>query len=134
MRDLDQFFNPDSYSRISNRPAPHNVYTSFNKLDALNKSKGYKFKPGQSDLSDKGSLQFYVNEVILGNNTILIELDGFRQSYITYNVLSYLVSKDLRFNQKSFVSFHNLLSRAILISETGEKERNKFFKDTFPVP
>jgi hypothetical protein len=94
----------------------------------LQTEKGYKFKPGQSDLSYKGSLQFYVNEVILGNNTILIELDGFRQSYITYNVLSYLVSKDLRFNQKSFVSFHNLLSRAILISETGEKERNKFFR------
>jgi hypothetical protein len=40
-RDLDQFFNGGYFSRISARPAPHNVYTSFAKLDALNHSKGY---------------------------------------------------------------------------------------------
>jgi len=40
-RDLDQFFNSGSFWRISARPAPHNVYTTFDRLDALNKSKGY---------------------------------------------------------------------------------------------
>ena len=40
-RDLDQFFNSGAYGRISARPAPHNVYTSFAKLDALNSAKGY---------------------------------------------------------------------------------------------
>ena len=40
-RDLDQFFNSGSYWRASDRYAPHNVYTSFEKLDALNNSKGY---------------------------------------------------------------------------------------------
>jgi len=39
-RDLDQFFNEKSYQRITERYAPHNVYTSFAKLDALNASKG----------------------------------------------------------------------------------------------
>lgn len=41
-RDIDQFFNADSYWRSTDRWAPHNVYTSFSKLDALNKAKGYK--------------------------------------------------------------------------------------------
>lgn len=41
MKDLDQFFNAGSYWRVTTRRAPHNVYTSFEKLDALNKSKGY---------------------------------------------------------------------------------------------
>lgn len=41
-RDIDQFFNADYYWRASDRYAPHNVYTSFAKLDALNRSKGYK--------------------------------------------------------------------------------------------
>ncbi len=48
MKDLDQFFNAGSYWRVSSRAAPHNVYTSFEKMDALNKSKGYtssKFTP-----------------------------------------------------------------------------------------
>lgn len=41
-RDLEQFFNGNTYWRVSDRYAPHNVYTSFNKLDALNRAKGYK--------------------------------------------------------------------------------------------
>lgn len=40
-RDIDQFFNSPYYWRASDRYAPHNVYTSFAKLDALNKAKGY---------------------------------------------------------------------------------------------
>lgn len=41
-KDIDQFFNAGAYWRASDRYAPHNVYTNFEKLDALNKSKGYK--------------------------------------------------------------------------------------------
>ena len=41
VKDLDQFYNGNSYVRISERYAPHNVYTGFDKLDALNTSKGY---------------------------------------------------------------------------------------------
>jgi len=40
-RDIDQFFNSASYWRSTDRYAPHNVYTSFAKLDALNAAKGY---------------------------------------------------------------------------------------------
>ena len=40
-RDLDQFFNPNYFWRSTDRYAPHNVYTSFEKLDALNVAKGY---------------------------------------------------------------------------------------------
>lgn len=41
-RDIDQFFNAGAYWRASDRYAPHNVYTSFERLDALNASKGYQ--------------------------------------------------------------------------------------------
>lgn len=40
-RDIDQFFNAEAYWRATDRYAPHNVYTSFEKLDALNGSKGF---------------------------------------------------------------------------------------------
>lgn len=40
-RDIDQFFNAGTYWRATDRYAPHNVYTSFEKLDALNQKKGY---------------------------------------------------------------------------------------------
>lgn len=40
-KDIDQFFNGGSYWRATDRYAPHNVYTNFDRLDALNKAKGY---------------------------------------------------------------------------------------------
>jgi hypothetical protein len=40
-RDIDQFFNAGTYWRASDRYAPHNVYTNFERLDALNAAKGY---------------------------------------------------------------------------------------------
>lgn len=40
-RDLDDFLYPNYYWRSTDRYAPHNVYTSFAKLDALNAAKGY---------------------------------------------------------------------------------------------
>lgn len=41
IKDLDQFFNAGAYTRVKNRAAPHNVYTTEAKLQALNKAKGY---------------------------------------------------------------------------------------------
>ena len=40
-RDIDQFFNGAYYWRASDRWAPHNVYTNAEKLDTLNRTKGY---------------------------------------------------------------------------------------------
>jgi hypothetical protein len=40
-RDIDQFFNASTYWRAKDRYAPHNVYTSFANIDALNAKKGY---------------------------------------------------------------------------------------------
>ncbi len=41
VRDLDEFANGGSFWRSTSRYAPHNVYTSTAKLDALQKAKGY---------------------------------------------------------------------------------------------
>lgn len=40
-RDIDEFFNSSTYWRATDRYAPHNVYTSFERLDALNAQKNY---------------------------------------------------------------------------------------------
>ena len=41
LRDIDQFFNPGTFSRIPERYAPHNVYTSSARLDELIGKKGF---------------------------------------------------------------------------------------------
>ncbi len=88
---------------------------------------GVKFLPGATDIGFRSPIKIYVNELILGNNTILLELDQQRLSMVTYSVLSYLITKDDRFANKVFNSFNSLLSRSSLISNTGEKERSRFF-------
>lgn len=106
------------------------VIESFQKcLDhiQLEVEKGIKFMPGDNEIVYRAPLQFYVNEVIIGNNTILMELNEMKLSFVTYNVLSYLITKDERFTQKAFENFFTLVSRSHQISGTGEKERNKFF-------
>lgn len=52
-KDIDQFFNPSFYRRASDRFAPHNVYTSFSKLNELNAAKGFtRSEPKQFDRAD----------------------------------------------------------------------------------
>ncbi|MCX6314299.1 MAG: helix-turn-helix domain-containing protein [Sphingobacteriales bacterium] len=93
----------------------------------LQVEQGVKFMPGDPDTRYQAGLQFYINEVVLGSNTILIESDQHRESLVTYSVLNYMSTKDTRFCDKAFSSFDNLLSRSTPISATGEKERNRFF-------
>lgn len=40
-RDIDEFHNSTTYWRATDRYAPHNVYTSFERINALNKAKKY---------------------------------------------------------------------------------------------
>ena len=93
----------------------------------LQAKRGFKFMPGAADVSFKAPIQFYVNELILGNNTMVIKLDDQVLAMVTYSVFYYLFTRDTRFAAKTMDSFETLLSRSALISRTGEKERNRFF-------
>lgn len=90
--------------------------------------KGRKFLPGVGEAGYEATLKFYVNEIILGNNSIMVEGDETKIAIINHIVLKYISTTDKKFTNKAFANFQNLLSRSILISETGEKERAKFFK------
>ena len=94
----------------------------------LQAEKGCKFMPGDSDISYRASAELYVNEVVIGSNTILAEVDEHKISFIPYNVFSFIHTRDKRFNESVFNGFHTIKSRSTLISGTGEKERNKFFR------
>lgn len=106
------------------------VLESFHKMIdhlQLQAEKGVKFMPGAAEVSYRAPIQFYINELILGNNTMVINLDGKNLTMVTYSVFQYLFTKDSRFATKVISSFDTLLSRSTLISKTGEKDRNRFF-------
>jgi len=90
--------------------------------------KGCKFFPGVGEAGYGAALKFYINEIILGNNNIMVETDDTKIAIINHIVLKYISTTDKKFTEKAFANFQNLISRSILISETGERDRNKLFK------
>jgi hypothetical protein len=68
-RDLDEFFNGSSFWRTTDRYAPHNVYTDFAHLDALNNKKGYTTStftawPRKDDTPSKTPIASTINVTI----------------------------------------------------------------------
>lgn len=98
-------------------------------IDHLQKQaeRGFKSMPGEGDAAAIAPIKFYINELILGNNNMVIKLNGKSLSMVSYSVLHYLFTQDTRFNSRMMESFNNLLSRSTLVSETGERDRNRFF-------
>ncbi len=90
-RDIDQFFNAGTYWRATDRYAPHNVYTSFEKLDALNVSKGFTSSTFNGFARDTGKASPTPNATSI-NVTISSPL--YNPSYV-YNPETNLYSRSL---------------------------------------
>jgi len=88
---------------------------------------GYKLAAGNSGNGKGGTYKMYVNELILGDNTILTVLGDRKIAYINHSVLNYLVTSDPGFCEYTYQNIRNLMKRSMLISEVGEKERKRFF-------
>jgi BetR domain len=88
---------------------------------------GYKFMPGDDLKKGKSNFRFFYNRVILGDNTILVTTDHTRSVYFVYDVLNYIATGDENFCNQCNDDLQNLMRKATLISQTGEKQRNIFF-------
>lgn len=71
--------------------------------------------------------RLFVNELILGDNTLLVELDDIRLTYLNHSVLHFLGTRDEGFNDFMFANLDNLMKKSTLVSGVGEKERSQFF-------
>lgn len=90
-RDIDQFFNAGSYWRANDRYAPHNVYTSFEKLDALNTAKGFTTSSFTGFARDTGKPSEAPNATSIN---ITISSPTYNPSY-AYNPETNLYSRSL---------------------------------------
>jgi len=88
---------------------------------------GYKFAAGSPGDGKHAAYKIYINEFILGDNTILAVLGEQKIVYINHSVLNYLVTRDQSFCDSTFQHIQNIIKRSTLISEVGEKERRRFF-------
>lgn len=87
---------------------------------------GYKFAWNEKP-AKKIKYNVYVNEFILGDNTICAQCDGQKMVFFNHNVINYITTTNAVIVDYTFQTMQTLLQKSTLISETGEKSRQLFF-------
>jgi len=88
---------------------------------------GRKFSIGETPKPGAAEYRMFVNELILGNNTLLAELNEDRVTYLNHSVLYFIATQDNHFNNEMFGNLQNLVKKSTMISTVGEKNRAAFF-------
>ena len=88
---------------------------------------GYKFPPGKPEPENKVKYSVYINDFILGDNTIAVELDGEKMVFLNHNVINYIMTNNKEFINYTFETLKILLKKSMLISEISERDRQLFF-------
>ena len=88
---------------------------------------GFKFLYDQPADGIENSFMMYENEVVLNDNAIFVKLDNQSSVYLTYNVLSLLITQEPELCRNVEHYMHSLIKKSNLISLSGSKARNRFF-------
>ncbi|MEJ7738124.1 MAG: helix-turn-helix domain-containing protein [Chitinophagaceae bacterium] len=88
---------------------------------------GVKFAIGKEPKSNPAEYRLFVNELILGDNTFMVETGSTRITFLNHSVLYFVATHDEKFNHAMFSNLENLMKKSTHISTVGEKERNRFF-------
>lgn len=73
----------------------------------------------------------YKNDILIADTTILFKMGEKRATYLTYNTMNLLTTSEETFCTITEDYLNNLVNKSVLISVTGERERNKFFNKVF---
>jgi hypothetical protein len=85
----------------------------------------------QDPVGVEGSFKMYENEVVLNDNSILVKTPDVSYAYLTFNVLSLLMTTNPAFTGYLDKYFSGLIRQSHLISSTGAKERSRFFNKLY---
>jgi hypothetical protein len=88
---------------------------------------GCKFSVPDKMPQSKMSYKLFVNEFILGDNTLCVTLNDTRVVYLNHTVLNFIMTKDTAFAEYTYQHYQNIIRKSTLISDVGEKERSRFF-------
>ncbi|HTE30603.1 MAG TPA: helix-turn-helix domain-containing protein [Chryseolinea sp.] len=106
------------------------LYTKFSELMSHMERQadlGIKFNIGEEPAMDGAEYHLYVNELILGDNTVMLQAGDTLTTFLNHSVLYFISTRNEQFNRAMFNNLKNLLKRSTMISKTGEKERAGFF-------
>lgn len=88
---------------------------------------GCKFMPDENPETKKFNFRFFYNRIVLGDNTVMVVTDKVKTTFINYDVLNYMFTRDENFCNPCYDDMQNMMKRSTLISQTSEKQRNIFF-------
>jgi hypothetical protein len=86
-----------------------------------------KFAADGSKNENEKNYSLYKNDILIADTTILFKMGDKRVTYLTYNTMNILTTSEESFCNIIEEYLKNLVNKSILISLTGERERNKFF-------
>jgi hypothetical protein len=90
---------------------------------------GVKFSLAQGKpLSSNQTLDLYVSEVQIGNNSLFIQADKVKSSFLSFNNFNSLFTYNLEYCVENERWINNLIKKSNLISSVSEKQRYRFFK------
>ena len=75
-----------------------------------------------------GKLRMYFNEVLIGDNNMMVVMDGVKMSYVAHTSINFMITQDAAFNENMNNHIQNQIKRSTLLSEVSEKERARFFR------
>jgi len=88
---------------------------------------GQKFMPGEQPGPNSPEYGLYVNDFVVGDNSILVNIDGMSLSYIIHNHVNYLCTTDEKHTAYHQSFLKNVMSKSIQLSKSGERLRSGFF-------
>lgn len=77
--------------------------------------------------SGGGELNVYVNNVLIGNNSLLVEQGEGIVSFLSENIIDLIQVTDRAFNEKKLEHFKRVLQKSTPLMVTSQKERKRFF-------
>ena len=88
---------------------------------------GYKINQPGKGARQGASLNLYINEFSVGDNTYVITLNGKKIVFLVHTFLNYMNTSDRAFTEYTYAYCQNILHKSTLVSVVGEKDRRIFF-------
>jgi len=88
---------------------------------------GKKIHPAKMQATST-DYELYISDLMIGNNTVSLQTNENKSTYIGYNTFNYMVTKNTFFNENVDKWLNNFIGKSTLVSQVAEKQRNQFFK------
>ena len=88
---------------------------------------GKKHLYNHQPLPNSAAYNIYINECLIGDNTIFVNSDNRQITTLNHNGLNFASTQDQSFCEYTFKNLQNLIRKSTYASVVGEKDRNMFF-------